>query len=131
MKKPITSLIIFVVVFIAAYLMLCYWPGFRIKLYAPPMEYFVESIKHMVVFKALVSVVVGLLAAGHHLKIKSGNRLSQRNQQQLSQECSQELGTHQKNDQGFDIGVGTVAPQSLIGNNRGLRIDKKHENDIG
>ncbi|WP_144676237.1 hypothetical protein [Desulfitobacterium sp. LBE] len=64
MKKPITSLMLFVAVFIAVYLMLCYWPGFRIKLYAPPMEYFVESVKHMVVFKALVSAVEGLLAAG-------------------------------------------------------------------
>lgn len=64
MKKMIISLILFVVVFIATYLMLCYWPGFRIKLYAPPMEYFVESVKHMVFFKTLVSAVVGLLAAG-------------------------------------------------------------------
>lgn len=64
MKKVVISLISFVVVFIATYLILCYLPHLRIKLSAPPMEYFVESIKHMVFFKSLVSVVVGILTAG-------------------------------------------------------------------
>ena len=62
--KKINYLILFVVVFIATYFVLCYLPSLRIKLFAPPMEYFVESIKHMVFFKSLVSVVVGLLAVG-------------------------------------------------------------------
>jgi hypothetical protein len=62
--KKINYLILFVVVFIATYFVLCYLPNLRIKLFAPPMEYFVESIKHMVFFKSLVSVVVGLLAIG-------------------------------------------------------------------
>lgn len=62
--KKINYLILFVVVFIATYFMLCYLPSLRIKLFAPPMEYFVESIKHMVFFKSMVSVVVGLLAVG-------------------------------------------------------------------
>ena len=60
MKKVVISF----VVFIATYLIFCYLPSFRIKLFAPPMEYFVESIKHMVFFKTLVSVVAGLLVAG-------------------------------------------------------------------
>lgn len=64
MKRVVISLISFVVVFIAAYLILCYLPNFRIKLFAPPMEYFVESIEHMVFFKSLVSVVAGILTAG-------------------------------------------------------------------
>ncbi|WP_352419700.1 hypothetical protein [Proteiniborus sp.] len=62
--KKINYLILFVVVFIATYFVLCYFPSLRIKLFAPPMEYFVESIKHMVFLKSLVSVVVGLLAVG-------------------------------------------------------------------
>lgn len=62
--KKINYLILFVVVFIATYFVLCYLPSLRIKLFAPPMEHFVESIKHMVFFKSLVSVVVGLLAVG-------------------------------------------------------------------
>lgn len=62
--KKINYLILFVVVFIATYFVLCYLPSLRIKLFAPPMEYFVESIKHMVFFKSLVSVVIGLLAVG-------------------------------------------------------------------
>ena len=62
--KKINYLNLFVVVFIATYFVLCYLPSLRIKLFAPPMEYFVESIKHMVFFKSLVSVVVGLLAVG-------------------------------------------------------------------
>lgn len=70
MKKIVISLISFVIVFNSTYLLLCYLPSFRIKLYAPPMEYFFESIKHMVFFKTLVSVVVGLLVAGISFIIK-------------------------------------------------------------
>jgi len=62
--KKINYLILFVVVFIATYFVLCYLPSFRIKLFASPKEYFVESIKHMVFFKSLVSVVIGLLVVG-------------------------------------------------------------------
>ncbi|AEE92441.1 hypothetical protein [Tepidanaerobacter acetatoxydans] len=62
--KKINYLILFIVVFIATYFVLRYLPSLRIKLFAPPMEYFVESIKHMVFFKSLVSVVIGLLALG-------------------------------------------------------------------
>ena len=64
MKKIVVRLVSFVVAFIATYLILCYSPGLRIKLFAPPMEYFVESIKHMVFFKTLASAGVGLLGAG-------------------------------------------------------------------
>lgn len=69
--KKINYLILFVVVFIATYFVLCYLPNLRIKLFAPPMEYFVESIKHMVFFKSLVSVVIGLLAIGIPFIIQS------------------------------------------------------------
>lgn len=62
-RLVVNSLILFIVVFLAIYLIFGYLPSFRIKLAAPPMEYFAESIKHMVGFKTLVSVVVGLLVA--------------------------------------------------------------------
>ncbi len=61
MKKAVISLISFIIMFIATYSILCYLPSFRIKLAAPLMVYFVESIKHMVFLKTLVSVIVGLL----------------------------------------------------------------------
>lgn len=76
--KKISSLILFIVVFISTYLILCYLPSFRIKLFASPMEYFVESIKHMVFFKSMVSVVVGLLVVGILFIIQS-NRNHGRN----------------------------------------------------
>jgi len=62
MKKVFKYFIYFVFVFVAAYLILCYFSSNRIKLDAPPMEYFVESIKHMVFFKTMVSAAAGLLA---------------------------------------------------------------------
>jgi len=61
MKKVFTYLISFVFVFMAIYLILCYLPSLRIKLFAPPMEYFVKSIKHMVFFKSMISFFMGLL----------------------------------------------------------------------
>ena len=53
--------IIFVFIFISSYIILSYLPSLRIKLYAPPKEYFIESIRHMVVFKSIVAIGLGLL----------------------------------------------------------------------
>lgn len=64
MKKVVISLISFVIAFTSTYLILCYLPSLRIKLFAPPMEYFVEIMKHMVFFKTVVSVAVGLFVTG-------------------------------------------------------------------
>ncbi|MBE4906850.1 hypothetical protein IMZ08_02100 [Bacillus luteolus] len=64
MKKVIISIISFFIVFVATYLIIGYLPNFRIKLDAPPLEYFVETIKHMVFFKSLVSFFVGVLVSG-------------------------------------------------------------------
>lgn len=61
MKRFVIPIISFLIVFMATYLILCYLPSLRIKLFAEPMEYFVESIKHMVVFKTFISVLTGLL----------------------------------------------------------------------
>ena len=41
---------------------MCYLvPGLRIKLYAEPMVYFIESIKSMVLVKIVVSFVVAMI----------------------------------------------------------------------
>ena len=64
MKKKTLSAVLFVVVFIAVYLILCFGiPGLRIKLEAEPIEIFRESISHMVFFKAIVSLIAAALAA--------------------------------------------------------------------
>ena len=53
------NLIVATIVFAVSYMACCYLvPAFRIKLSAPPMEYFVASVKHMMILKLIVSVVV-------------------------------------------------------------------------
>ena len=62
MKKKMLSLSLFVIAFIATYLIICFGiPGMRIKLEAEPMEYFFKSITHMVFFKAMVSLAAALI----------------------------------------------------------------------
>ena len=61
MRKVVIYLFSFFLVFVVTYLVIGYLPNFRIKLNAPTMEYFVETIKHMVFFKSLVSVFVGVV----------------------------------------------------------------------
>jgi len=64
MEKNTVSIILFIAMFIAIYLAISFAiPGMRIKLEAEPMEYFVESIKHMAFIKSAVSLVVALFAA--------------------------------------------------------------------
>ena len=64
MKKVVWSVVLFGLVFALVYLALCYLvPGLRIKLSAPPAEYFRASVGHMVWFKGAISLVAGLLAA--------------------------------------------------------------------
>lgn len=59
MKKKGLSAILFLITFIATYLLICFGiPGMRIKLEAEPMELFIESIKHMMFFKSMISHVV-------------------------------------------------------------------------
>ena len=60
----ILSIILFIVGFIATYLIMCYCiPGLRIKLAAEPIEYFIESIKYATIFKAVISCIIGALLA--------------------------------------------------------------------
>ena len=62
MKKIIISIMLFLITFVAAYLIICFKiPGMRIKLDAEPMEYFIKSISHMAFFKTLVSLVAALI----------------------------------------------------------------------
>lgn len=62
MKKILISLAIFLITFIATYLIICFViPGMRIKLDAAPMEYFFKSITHMAFFKTIVSFVIALI----------------------------------------------------------------------
>ena len=63
MKKASVALILFAVVFVAAYLVICFAiPGMRIKLEAEPLEYFLESIRHMAFIKTAASLVMALIA---------------------------------------------------------------------
>ena len=56
MKKFCISAILAVFVFLAVYVALCYLvPGWRITLAAPAMEYFVASLRHMVLLKGLIA----------------------------------------------------------------------------
>ena len=59
MKKKGLSAILFLITFIATYLLICFGiPGMRIKLEAEPMELFIESIKHMMLFKSMISLAI-------------------------------------------------------------------------
>lgn len=59
MNKKGLSSILFLITFVATYLFVCFGiPGMRIKLDAEPIELFIESIKHMMLFKTLISILV-------------------------------------------------------------------------
>lgn len=63
MKKTLLSIILFCTGFAVTYLIMCYLPSFRIKLKASPMEYLIASIRHMVLFKGIVSFVIATILA--------------------------------------------------------------------
>ena len=64
MKRKALSIMLFAVVFIAAYLVMSFCiGGMRIKLEAAPMVYFVESLRHMAFFKTIVSAIPAAIAA--------------------------------------------------------------------
>ena len=59
MNKKGLSAILFSFTFVTVYLFICFGiPGMRIKLEAEPMELFIESIRHMMLFKTMISLVV-------------------------------------------------------------------------
>lgn len=62
MKKASIALLLFVIVFVATYLVICFAiPGMRIKLDAAPAEYFLASIRHMAFVKTAASLVAALI----------------------------------------------------------------------
>lgn len=64
MKKFCISAILAMIAFMAAYVALCYLvPGWRLKLEAPAMEYFVASLRHMVLLKGLIAGAAALVTA--------------------------------------------------------------------
>ncbi len=64
MRKAGLSIALFLAAFILTYVGSCYLvPGWRIKLAADGLTYFLESLKVLVPVKLLVSFCVGLLAA--------------------------------------------------------------------
>lgn len=64
MKKAVFSGILFFILFAAVYFILCFLiPGLRIKLEAPPAEYFFASITHMGFVKTLLSLPAAVIAA--------------------------------------------------------------------
>ena len=46
-KREKWAMLLAVTAFVAAYLICCYIPGWRIKLAADPLTYFVESLRHI------------------------------------------------------------------------------------
>ena len=70
MKKLLISVILAVIVFAAVYVAQCYMvPGWRIKLAAPAMEYFVASLRHMVLLKGLIAAAAAAVAVAVQRRI--------------------------------------------------------------
>lgn len=70
MKKLLISVILAVIVFAAVYVAQCYMvPGWRIKLAAPAMEYFVASLRHMVLLKGLIAGAAAAVAVAVQRRI--------------------------------------------------------------
>ena len=73
MKKPAISAAIFFLGAVSSYVGLCYLvPGLRIKLAADTGTYFVESLRHMVFLKGVISLAIGAALAGVPLLISKG-----------------------------------------------------------
>lgn len=70
MKKLLISVILAIIVFAAVYVAQCYMvPGWRIKLAAPAMEYFVASLRHMVLLKGLIAGAAAAVAVAVQRRI--------------------------------------------------------------
>lgn len=62
MKKTFLSLSIFAVAFVFTYIILSFG-SWGLKLSAEPTVYFIESIKHMFLFKSIISCAAGTIAS--------------------------------------------------------------------
>ncbi|MBR1972837.1 MAG: hypothetical protein IKA16_05355 [Oscillospiraceae bacterium] len=64
MKKVLLSVLLGVLGFTVTYIGLCYFvPGWRIKLDAEPLVYFLKSLKHMAFLKCVISSLIAVAAA--------------------------------------------------------------------
>ena len=61
-KKTVVFGAVFALTFIVVYIVLCYSPWFALKLSAPPLEYFIASVKKLWYAKALISALLGTAA---------------------------------------------------------------------
>ena len=61
-KKNILFLLVFIAVFMTVYIVLCYSPWFALKLSAPPLEYFIASVKKLWYIKGIISGISGFAA---------------------------------------------------------------------
>ena len=60
MRKARLSISLFLIAFVLTYIGLCYFvPGWRIKLEADNLTYFLESLKNLAPVKFLISLVAG------------------------------------------------------------------------
>ena len=67
MKRIVTASILFLIVFVVSYLVICFAiPGMRIKLEAGPVEYFVKSIRHMAFLKTVISCIIAGIVGSIH-----------------------------------------------------------------
>lgn len=73
-KKTIIKISVFILFFIASYLILCYIPSMRIKLQASAGEYLLKSIKHNAVYKTIISAVIGGIAAYMSRRLTQGKK---------------------------------------------------------
>lgn len=70
MKKIVIFIVIFFFAFIISYIGLCYFiPGWRIKLAADTVTYFIKSIRHMMFLKSIISFLIGIAFAGIFLSV--------------------------------------------------------------
>ena len=75
MKKKFAVGLVFLIVFIAMYLVFCFAiPGMRIKPEAEPMEVFFENIAHMMLFKTLLSLMAALIVCSVSLLAKKNKQ---------------------------------------------------------
>lgn len=58
MKRILLPAALAVAAFAVIYILLCCLPGLRIKLAADALTYFVESVRHMFLFKTVISGAV-------------------------------------------------------------------------
>jgi len=74
-KKRTACIFLFLTIFFATYLLICFAvPGFKIKLAAHPVEYFLKSIGHMVFIKFTMSSVLAFTALAAVLLIRKIKR---------------------------------------------------------